>query len=258
MALGRRHDGGDHAAHTEHHPPERNRGELLMRTLLRSLATSRHQLGTLLLVLVAFATTPHRASAAQTAHFTYRTSSCTYAKYADPLNVRWFNIDWLGVKAGLDEYMPGNWGALVEDPFGSSSQYAFNGASCQAANYSSGRQWGPYAYVPLLLRRYKFHARLFTTGSGQVAADAHIERKKTTGTCSNTSIHINDAVYSRYNGESGFDAGMDKIVAAYRAQSSSSISVLKARSPFTHLFKQCTGEIVEWSGRVAYITRPGP
>jgi hypothetical protein len=51
---------------------------------------------------------------------------------------------------------------------------------------------------------------------------------------------------------------MDKMVAAFEAHSSLYVSVLKARSPFTHLFKQCTGEIVEWSGRVAYITRSGP
>lgn len=208
------------------------------------------------LLLAAFAA-PAANADAPAAHYTYRGSNC--AKYSDPLNVRWFNIDWLGVRVGLEQYMP-KWGTLAEWP--GSGQYAVNYAtrSCEAGNYSTGRQWGKQ--VAPLVKKYKFHARLFTTGIGQVATGAHLERKVSTSGCSATvagvRFNFNDAVYRNYNGKSGFDAGMEKIAAAYRAHSSSDVRIVRSRSPFTNQFKQCNGEVVVWSGRVAYITRPGP
>jgi hypothetical protein len=210
----------------------------------------------LALVLIGFNSTARADAPA--AHYTYRSSNCAYSSVADPLNVRWFNIDWLSVQAGMAQYMA-PWGAMLEHPNGSTSQYAYRNGACVASEYSAGRQWGPMVYAPLLLRKYKFHARYFTTGQDQVSTDAHIERKRRTGTCDDTRIGWNDAVYRRYNGMSGFDAAMEKIVRAYRMHSSSTVSVVRSPSPFTHLFKQCTGEVVDWSGRVAYITRPpGP
>jgi hypothetical protein len=236
---------------------------MLIMTIPRQLtiatAASRTALASLLLLaLLAIASSSTARADAPAAHYTYRSSNCAYASVADPLNVRFFNIDWLGVQAGMAQYMA-PWGAMLEHPNGSSSQYAYRNGTCVASAYSSGRQWGPMVYAPLGLRKYKYHARYFTTGTGQVSTDAHIERKRRTGTCGTTSIGWNDAVYRRYNGMSGFDAAMEKIASAYRTQSSSTVSVVQSPSPFTHLFKQCTGEIVDWSGRVAYITRPpGP
>jgi hypothetical protein len=148
------------------------------------------------------------------------------------------------------------WGTLAEDPFGGSRQYAMRNGSCEPLKNSAGRQWGPTVYSALNLRKYKFHARLFETGDGQVAPGAHIERKRRIGTCDNTSIGWNDAVFARYNGRSGFDAAMERIAARYRRMSSSNVSVVQSPSPFTNMFKQCSGEIVKWSGRVTYIHRP--
>lgn len=229
------------------------------RQLTLAPAARRTVRGSLVLVaLLLIASIPTAHADAPAAHYTYRSSNCAYSSAADPLNVRWFNIDWLSVQAGMAQYMA-PWGAMLEHPNGSSSQYAYKNGTCVASEYSAGRQWGPMVYAPLLLHKYKFHARYFTTGQDQVSTDAHIERKRRTGTCDGNSIGWDDAVYRRYNGMSGFDAAMEKIVHAYRTQSSSTVSVVRSPSPFTHLFKQCTGEIVDWSGRVAYITRPsGP
>lgn len=237
-------------------PPQLTIAPAARRTMLASLVS---------LALLLISSIPTASADAPAAHYTYRSSNCAYASVADPLNVRWFNIDWLSVKVGLEQYMS-PWGTLQEVPpvpglLESTSQYAYNAGSCAQANYSTGRQWGPVIVDlpgPDNLKKYKFHTRLFTTGSAQVAGDAHLERKRRVGTCDVSAVGWNDAVYRRYNGKSGFDAAMDKIVRAYRTQSSSTVSVVRSPSPFTHLFKQCSGEIVDWSGRVAYITRPGP
>jgi hypothetical protein len=169
--------------------------------------------------------------------------------------VQWFNVDWVSVKVGLEEYMR-PWGPLQELPFGSQYAYDYSDHQCKAANYSSGRQWGPT--VAPGFKKYKFHVRLFTTGSGAVGTGAHIERKRRIGRCTNNVAGMNDAVFVTYNGRSGFDAAMEKVVDGYAYYSSSSISIVRSRTPFTHLFRQCDDGIVRWSGRVAYITRPGP
>jgi hypothetical protein len=113
----------------------------------------------------------------------------------------------------------------------------------------TSRQWGPMI---------KFHARLFTTGpvrspptriwsaNGEQAPATTVESAGTTP-CSG-------AITARADSPLRWT----RSCAPCRTQFSSTVSVVQSPSPFTHLFKQCTNEIVDGSGRVAYITRPGP
>jgi len=206
---------------------------------------------TLMAVAGLLAAASHAQATAIAAHYTYKHSDCT--TYQDPLNVRWFNIDWTGVKVGMESYMY-KWGTMLDTPL--HPQYAMDQGTCEVENYSAGRQWGSYVGPTPGFRKHKIHARYFTTGVGQVGGDAHIERKITTGHCADQTIGMNDAVYAKYNGTDGFTAAMQKVVTAYRKHSSSTVSVLKAKSPFTNVFKQCNGSKVKWGGNVAYITRP--
>jgi hypothetical protein len=157
---------------------------------------------------------------------------------------RWFNADWTGVSANVTAF------ATEVGRVGGSTQYAYRGNDCEGQKISLGREYGPRtnAYE----HREKVHVRIFETGEGQSAGDAHREGKVT---CGGDGKRNDDAVYRRLNGKGGFDAAMDQMVRAFRRSSGWAITFDTVPSPYVRAFKQCNGHIVRWSGDVAYMTR---
>ena len=95
----------------------------------------------------------------------------------------------------------------------------------------------------------KHHTRFFGNPDSPfyTFGDAHRERKKACG----DPPFLNDAVYPRYKGRSGFDYGAYEIYKAFQGTNHEYSGARKYnKGPNRRTFKQCTGEKVAWNGRV--------
>jgi hypothetical protein len=201
--------------------------------------------GAIIATLLTVAIVAAPAAAIEPTH-TQGDSDCD-GKFIDPINVRWFNVSDVGLAANLTTLLT-RWG-----PVGGKTQWLRGGNGCHAQHYSMGREFGRKTNA--VRHREKAHVRIFETGEGQLAGDAHRERKVA---CDDDGKQNDDAVYPRFDGKSGFDAAMDQMVRAFRRSNGWVVTMDTLRGPYVHSFRQCDRKWVTWSGDIAYMTRMGP